>query len=78
MAFVGLPPPQSKTIDWLSQCSFSDPALRDPPVVYEMTNGRKFKEYPSSVVQGIYSSEDATSLYIPSGSVPGAVFYGTE
>lgn len=75
MAFVGQPPPQTKTIDFLSLVASADPRFRDPQVVYEYPNGRKFKEFPDSTVQQLYLADDGVSLYIPSGSAPGVNFY---
>jgi hypothetical protein len=77
MGFVGLPPPQSETIDFASLVAALDPGWKDPQVVYEFPNGRKFKEFPAAD-QRVFSSENGGALYVPSGSVPGTLFYAVE
>ena len=76
MAFNPLPPPRSKTIDFLSLVASADPRYRDPPDVYVYSNGRKFKEFPAPD-QSVYKTEDGAALYIPSDGT-GSVFYATE
>jgi hypothetical protein len=59
-------PVRSKTIDMRTLVAALDPRYRDPPDVYIMPNGRKFKEFPEdqSVFAGtVYGSSDGTAFY---------------
>lgn len=77
--FVPQPPPRTAIVDWRSVVSAVDPRYQDPTIVYEMANGRKFKEFPpSQVEQTLYASKDGTALYQPNPSpslANGPVFY---
>jgi hypothetical protein len=73
------PPPQSKSIDFMSVVAALDTQFKVPQVVYEFPNGRKFKELPNNpAAQIIYATEDGSALYAPSGSAGGNIFYRPE